>query len=102
MRQEENKQKDSGARLKVFCPEARCLTAEEISNLPDEQKKTAEATGQKGVWLEVLCPDQACLIDEGRMAMPVVGIVKKEKKGFWLNLFCPEDRCVAERPTDLP
>lgn len=102
MKEEENKQTDTGAWLKVFCPEARCLTEEEISNLPDEKKRIAEAVGKKGVWLEVFCPDQACLIDEARMAIPVVGVVKKEKKGFWLNLFCPEDSCVVGESTDLP
>jgi hypothetical protein len=102
MAQEEDKQKDSGAWLRVFCPEARCITEEEISNLPDEKRRMAEAVGKKGVWLEVFCPDNACLIDQGKMAIPVVGIGKKEQKGFWLNLFCPEDRCVANEATDLP
>ncbi|MHC1724811.1 MAG: hypothetical protein AB9866_02110 [Syntrophobacteraceae bacterium] len=102
MTEKQNEQKDAGTWLKVFCPEARCLTEEEISNLPDENKRLAGAEGRKGVWLEVLCPEQACLIDEEKITVPVLGVVKKEEKGFWLNLFCPEDRCIAKEPTDLP
>jgi hypothetical protein len=102
MKEKQNEEKDTGAWLKVFCPEARCLTEEEILNLPDENKKRAGAEGKKGVWLEVFCPDQACLIDESRIAVRVGGIAKKEKKGFWLNLFCPEDSCLVNGPTDLP
>ena len=102
MEKTQQKGKDSGGWLKVFCPEVRCLSEEEILNLPEDDRKKAEAGGKQGVWLAVFCPDQACVIDESRVALRIGGEVKKEDKGFWLNLFCPEDRCLADGPTDLP
>jgi hypothetical protein len=102
MEEIQKKGKDVGSWLKVFCPEVRCLSEEEILNLPEDDRKKAEAGGKKGVWLEVFCPDQACIIDESRIAVRIGGVAEKEKRGFWLNLFCPEDRCLANEPTDLP
>ncbi len=91
-----------GAWLKVFCPNARCLSEEEIIALPPEKKQAAEETGEKGLWLEVFCPDDACLADEEKINIPVKRAGDKEDRGFWLNLFCPEDRCVITEPTDIP
>ena len=102
MKNKEIKDKEKGAWLKVFCPEVRCLSEEEILNLPEDNRKKAEAEGKNGVWLEVFCPDQACVIDESRIAVRIGGVGKKEERGFWLNLFCPEDSCLANEPTDLP
>ncbi len=90
-----------GTWLKVFCPDARCLTEEEIVNLPGDKQKAARATGKEGLWLEVFCPEQACLKEEERMTVPVQDPSDKEKAGVWLNIFCPDDRCVVEDPTDI-
>jgi hypothetical protein len=100
---EEKEKKGEGTWLKVFCPNARCLSEEEILDLPLEKKKTAEAGGRRGLWLEVFCPDDACLTDAEKIGIPVVkGAVERGERGVWLNLFCPEDRCVIEKSTDLP
>ena len=61
-----------GAWLKVFCPNARCLSEEEIIALPPEKKQAAEETGEKGLWLEVFCPDDACLADEEKINIPEI------------------------------
>jgi hypothetical protein len=90
-----------GLWLKVFCPDARCLSAEEIVNLPAEVRETAGSTGREGLWLEVFCPDQSCLAEEERVALPVRTVSGGQEKGFWLKLFCPEEQCVLEEPTDV-
>ena len=90
-----------GMWLKVFCPDARCLTEEEIVKLPGEKQKAAQATGKDGLWLEVFCPDQGCLREEERMTVPVQSAADKDKTGVWLNIFCPDDRCVIDDPTDI-
>ncbi len=90
-----------GTWLKVFCPDARCLTEEEIVNLPHDKQQAAQATGKQGLWLEVFCPDQACLREEERMTVPVQDEADKDKPGVWLNIFCPDDRCVIDDPTDI-
>ena len=90
-----------GMWLKVFCPDARCLTDEEVVNLPDDKQRAAQATGKEGLWLEVFCPEQACLREEERMTVPVQDASDKDKPGVWLNIFCPDDRCVIDDPTDI-
>jgi hypothetical protein len=98
------KQKSSsneGTWLKVFCPDARCLTDEEVMNLPHDKQKAAQDTGKDGLWLEVFCPDSACLREEEHMTLPVQNADDKDKPGVWLNIFCPEDRCVIDDPTDI-
>jgi hypothetical protein len=42
------------------------------------------------------------MIGQDTIAIPVMGITKKEKHSLWLTLFCPEERCVATSATDLP
>jgi|GEM_PF-2581916 len=64
-------EKKEGLWLKVFCPDARCLTEEEVLDLPAEKKKAAEDSGKKGLWLEVFCPDDQCLMEEERVKLPV-------------------------------
>ncbi len=93
--------RDDGVWLKVFCPDARCLTEEEVVNLPADKQQAAQATGKQGLWLEVFCPEQACLRDEERMTVPVQDEADREKPGVWLNIFCPDDRCVIDDPTDI-
>lgn len=90
-----------GMWLKLFCPDARCLTEEEIVNLPGDKQQAAQATGKDGLWLEVFCPDQACLRAEERMTVPIQDAADKGKPGMWLNIFCPDDRCVVDEPTDV-
>jgi hypothetical protein len=90
-----------GLWLKVFCPDARCLTEEEVVKLPDDKQKAAQATGKEGLWLEVFCPENACLREEERMTLPVQRADDKDKPGVWLNIFCPDDRCVVDDSTDI-
>jgi hypothetical protein len=89
----------TGRWLKVFCPEARCLTDEEVAALPEEQRR---ATADKeGLWLDLFCPDESCLKegDYGFVARP--GQDKSGQAGMWLELFCPDSSCLHEEGTDL-
>jgi hypothetical protein len=91
--------KDQGISLKVFAPNVRPLTAQEINELPEEKRKMA---GEAGMWLEVKCPAGASISDEGTVVIEAKDAPPKKEKGFWLNMFCPEDRCVIGQGTDLP
>jgi hypothetical protein len=94
--------KDQGISLKVFAPNVRPLTEQEIHDLPEEKRKLAREAGDAGMWLEVKCPAGACISDEGNVVIEAKDAPPKKEKGFWLNLFCPEDRCVIDQGTDLP
>ena len=102
MKREDDKGRQDGVWLKAFCPNARCLSEEEVLSLPPETRnKVKEGEEDKGLWLEVFCPNEACLTEEEKR-VPLVKVVKKHKgKGFWLNLFCPDEQCVLKEPTDL-
>jgi hypothetical protein len=102
MDEKKESQKVKGAWLKVFCPNARCLTEEEILELPQEKRQAAEESGKEGLWLDVFCPDETCLTDEERVHLPVQIVSDKKGKGLWLRFFCPEGTCVIEEPTDIP
>jgi len=93
---------EKGSRLKVFVPQARVLSGDEIRNLPREKREAAERAGASGLWMEVVCPDDACLRESDRVSIPIQAEVHKGKRGFWLNLFCPDDACEIRHPTDLP
>jgi hypothetical protein len=86
--------------LKVFCPDARCLSEAEVASLPKEKREMAE-TEKGGIWLEVPVPKEAPEEAEG-VSIPVRGATPEGKKGFWLKLFCPDDQCVTDEGTDLP
>ncbi len=89
-----------GAWLKVFCPDARCLTDEEVGALPQDLKSGVE--GQEGLWLQVFCPDESCL-NEDETAKPVFKLERASgQQGMWLNLFCPDDSCQITGDMDLP
>jgi len=88
--------------IKVFVPGVRPLTDLEISKLPREKTRAAEASGATGIWIEVPCPDLSCVTGRGRITVPVKGAPEEEGKGFWLDLFCPGDTCDVYRATDLP
>lgn len=100
--EKEKRSVGKGAWLKVFCPEARCLTEAEIVSIPAEERKEAESGAEKGLWLEVFCPDGACLKEEERIDLPLRPSAEKEERGAWLRLFCPEGRCLIEDETDIP
>jgi len=89
----------TGKWLKVFCPEARCLTEEEVAALPREQRQAA--ADKEGLWLNLFCPDESCLQegDYGFVARPGQG--RTGEPGLWLNLFCPEGSCLSKSGTDL-
>ncbi len=94
--------KNKDISLKVFAPNVRPLTEQEIDALPEEKRKMAGAAEAAGIWLEVRCPAGACISDEGKIVIEAKGVPSKKEKGFWLNLFCPEDRCVIDQGTELP
>ncbi len=93
-------QKESKNRLKVFLPNVRLLTDQEIQNLP-EQKRQA-ASSDPGIWVEVACPEDSCLTVGGKVSLVAEGYVPEETRGLWLSIFCPENRCEIFEPTDLP
>jgi hypothetical protein len=88
--------------LTFYFPNARALTSSEVAALPDEKKKSAEAAGKSGIWLEVHCPDGSCIGADGKITLQAAGIKDKEDKGLWLNVFCPEDSCLWKSGADLP
>lgn len=96
-----------GAWLQVFCPQAQCLTEEEVAGLPGELKQAPGVAGKDGLWLKVFCPDDACLTEGERptlppRAEPMVFTEKDSRQGgLWLKLFCPDNACLAGEDTDL-
>lgn len=89
-----------GAWLKVFCPDARCLSEQEIGELPQDLQ--AKGEGQEGLWLQVFCPDESCLNQE-ETAKPVFKLGRQpNQRGLWLSLFCPDDSCQISGDLDLP
>ena len=88
-------------RLTVFVSDARLLSEEEITQLPEEKRAAVAAAGRQGLWIEVPCPDNACSVDGDKITLPAGGVVGSEAKGLWLSLFCPEDQCVLEQPSAL-
>jgi hypothetical protein len=46
----------------VFCPEARCLSPEEVAALPGDKRQAAQETGKDGFWLGLFCPGDQCQI----------------------------------------
>jgi len=94
--------KDKEFSLKVFAPNVRPLTEQEINDLPEEKRILARDAGEAGMWLEVRCPAGSCISDEGKIVIRVKDALPKKEKGFWMNLFCPEDRCIIDQGTDLP
>ncbi len=93
---------NSGTWLKVFCPDARCLTPEEVVALPKDKQDAAQAAGGQGLWLEVFCPDGACLTPEEKPDKPTAPQAVQNSQGLWLNLFCPGGACVIEDEGKLP
>ena len=90
----------SEARFKVFIENARLLSEQEISEMPEEKRKGASK--KYGLWIEVVCPDGTCSVDREKITLPASGLTEKETKGVWLSLFCPGDQCAIEDTTDLP
>jgi hypothetical protein len=98
----ETSEKDQGVSLKVFAPNVRPLTEQEVNDLPEEKRNRAREAGEPGMWLEVKCPAGSCISDEGNIVIPTKEPPVSKDKGFWLNLFCPDDRCVIGQGTELP
>jgi hypothetical protein len=84
-----------------YFPNARVLGEKEVSALPGEKKKAAEAAGKSGVWLEVHCPEGSCVGKDGKVTLEAVGAETQKDKGIWLNVFCPEDSCLWKGGTDI-
>ena len=91
-----------GDRLRVFATNARCLSMEEVSDLPLEARTSAEAAALDGTWLEVRCPKEACITGRDTITLSVKGIGERQEEGFWLQLFCPDKACVITEPSNLP
>jgi hypothetical protein len=99
-REKAMEQKKQDRWLKVFCPNARCLTEEEVAALPEEKRKLAETAGDKGLWLAVEWDPESD--SHERKTSAKSGSAGGQEEGFWLNLFCPDDRCEVDEPSDLP
>jgi hypothetical protein len=91
-----------GDRLRVFATNARCLSIEEVSDLPREVRTFAEAAALDGTWLEVQCPKEACISGKDTITLSVKGVGEREEEGFWLRLFCPDKACAITEPSNLP
>lgn len=91
---------DEAGRLKVFVPNARILTSNEVMELPEDSVEYMRSA-RSGVWLEVDCPDRDCVIEEGKIALHVRCARDKASESLWMRLFCPEDRCFGKQPTDV-
>ncbi len=87
-------------RFKVFIEDARLLSEQEISRLPEE--KRSGASQKQGLWVEVDCPEGTCSVDKDKITLPASGVTEKETRGVWLKLFCPDNQCAIEETTDLP
>lgn len=99
---QEKRPEVKGAWLNVFCPEARCLSPEELAALPPELTQAPGVKDSQGLWLKVFCPDESCLV-EGETGKPVFKIARDQAgRGLWLSLFCPDDACQIDEVTDLP
>ena len=94
-----NAEKKQGAWLKVFCPDARCLSEAEVESLPKAQKEAM--ADKEGLWMEVFCPDGACATGPEHFWSPAES-GESDGKGAWLKAFCPDDACLVEENTDLP
>jgi hypothetical protein len=88
--------------LTFYFPNARALSGAEVASLPDDKRKSAEAAGRGGVWLEVHCPGGSCLGKDGKVTLQAAGGGGEKEKGIWLNVFCPEDSCLWKGGTGLP
>ncbi len=87
-------------RFKFFLPDARVLTAEEVSSLPSD-KRTATG-GKEGVWIEMRCPTGSCRDAAGVVTIPAEETGAGGEKGTWLKLFCPEGQCEYTESTSVP
>jgi len=83
-----------GVWLKAFCPDARCLSEDEVAALPAEQREAMQ--DKEGLWLDLFCPDQSCLRPEETLVEVKPGKSPRGEQGFWLTLFCPEGACRAD------
>ena len=92
----------TNSHFRFFLPQARLLEQDEIAALPPEKLKSAEASEQKGLWLEITCPDESCIDDEGNITIPARGTDMSGQKGAFLNIFCPDGSCEVVQSTDLP
>lgn len=89
-----------GSWLKVFCPNARCLSDSEIAGLPPEKLKAAQTDSKEGLWMEVFCPEGTC--ETGPQKFWTVEETSDQSggKGLWLKLFCPENACEISEPSE--
>ena len=88
--------KTKGTWLKVFCPDARCLSEAEVASLPEKQKEAMK--DKEGLWLDVFCPEGSCATGPEHFWAKA----ESTEGGVWLKTFCPDDSCVVDEPTDLP
>ena len=93
---------NDNVRFKFFLPDARVLSADEITALPADKKTAAQATGKEGLWIEIYCPDTSCLDEKGHISIPSTGKATEKEKGTWLKLFCPEGQCEITQSSGLP
>ena len=94
--------KGQGAWIKVFCPNARCLSETEVADLPQEQIQSAQANNEEGLWLELFCPEGPCVSSPERFWTLEETKDQAGSKGLWLKLFCPEGACQINQPSEEP
>jgi hypothetical protein len=94
--------KGQGSWVKVFCPDARCLSEAEVASLPPEQVESAQGDKKEGLWLELFCPEGACATGPEKYWTMEETKDQAGGKGLWLKLFCPEDSCQVNESTEEP
>ena len=102
MKLKDNRQKEDVSRRKVFFPDARALSSEEVAALSDDAKSFAGECRDRGVWLEIFCPDDNCLAEAERVKLPVFCDNPSGRKDLWLEVFCPDDSCEISAASRLP
>ena len=102
MEPKDSRLKEKASRRKVFWPNARALSGEEVAALSDNEKAFAGECRGRGVWLELFCPDDNCLLEAERVKLPVFCDNPAGGQDLWLEIFCPADSCELSGASQLP
>ena len=102
MEPKDNSSKEDVSRRKVFFPDTRTLSSDEVAALSDNEKAFAGECRDRGVWLEIFCPDDNCLAEAERVKLPLFCENSGGRKDLWLEVFCPADSCEVSGPSQLP
>lgn len=83
---------------RIFLPNARVLSREEIENLPEREREFVRESRKDGVWVELSCPDELCSAEEKGVKLPVFCEQPKHEHSLWLDIFCPGEQCNVDEP----